>query len=184
MPLVYIGRLLGFLQMRRCYGPDLMLAIMAESVKKGYRHFFYGGKEGVAEKLKSAMEQRFPGIQVVGTYCPPFRPLNDREESELAQMVAAAHPHFFWVGLSTPKQEMFMANYLSKLDVNVMLGVGAAFDFHTGSIKSAPPWMQKMALEWLYRLLQEPKRLWKRYLINNPLFLWNLFLQTTGLKKF
>lgn len=184
MPLVYIGRWKGFTEMSRCYGPDLMTAVMEESLIKGYTHFFYGGKEGVAEELKRIMEQKFPGIQIVGTYTPPFRPLNKAEEKQLQQMVAELKPHIFWVGLSTPKQELFMYHFLPKLDTNVMIGVGAAFDFHTGQIPMAPRWMQRMALEWLYRLLSEPKRLWKRYFYIVPTFLLYFLLQELGLKKF
>ncbi|TVL98268.1 MAG: glycosyltransferase [Candidatus Brocadia sp. WS118] len=184
MPLVYIGRAAGYTEMHRCYGPDLMLALMKESVKKGYTHFFYGGKDGVAESLKETMETRFPGIRIVGTYTPPFRPLNEAEKKDLQERIARLKPNIIWVGLSTPKQELFMYEYLLCLETNLMVGVGAAFDFHTGQIKSAPSWMQKLALEWFYRLLQEPRRLWKRYLINNPLFIWNYTLQLLNLKKF
>jgi len=184
MPLVYIGRMTGYASMRRCYGPDLMLAILEESVKMGYTHFFYGGKDGVAESLKKTMEVRFPGIRIVGTYTPPFRPLNEVEKKDLQERIIRLKPNIIWVGLSTPKQELFMYEYLPILETNLMVGVGAAFDFHTGQIKSAPSWMQKLALEWFYRLLQEPRRLWKRYLINNPLFIWNYTLQLLNLKKF
>jgi len=184
MPLVYIGRLLGYRMMRRCYGPDLMAAVAGHSVEKGYTHFFYGGNVGVAELLKKKMKEKFPGIKIVGTYTPPFRPLNSRERSELINTVEMLRPDFFWVGLSTPKQELFMREYSGQLKTKVMFGVGAAFDFHTGNIKSANPWIQKFALEWLFRLLQEPKRLYKRYLVNNPLFIINLLLQLLKLKKF
>lgn len=184
MPLVYIGRWKGFTEMSRCYGPDLMLAVMEESVTRGYTHFFYGGRKGVADELKDRMIRKFPGIQIVGTYTPPFRPLNKAEEKQLQQMVAELKPHIFWVGLSTPKQELFMYHYLPKLETKVMIGVGAAFDFHTGQIPMAPRWMQKMALEWLYRLLVEPRRLWKRYLVNNPLFIWYFTLQMLGVRRY
>lgn len=184
MPLVYIGRAVGYKDMRRCYGPDLMLAIMEASVQNNYTHFFYGGKDGVAEALKQAMEERFPGVRIVGTFTPPFRPLDENEKTALITRVERLKPNIIWVGLSTPKQELFMHEYMPLLAANLMVGVGAAFDFHTGQIKSAPPWMQKIALEWFYRLLQEPRRLWRRYLINNPLFIWNFTLQQLGLKKY
>jgi N-acetylglucosaminyldiphosphoundecaprenol N-acetyl-beta-D-mannosaminyltransferase len=184
MPLVYIGRSHGHKNMRRCFGPDLMSALLAHSVEREYTHFFYGGNDGVAEKLEEKLEQRYPGLQVVGTYTPPFRPLNEQEKSELIEAVDNLKPHFFWVGLSTPKQELFMQEYLPLLDTRIMVGVGAAFDYHTDRLTPAPKWMQGMALEWFYRMLMEPRRLWKRYFINNPLFLLNLFFQITNLRKY
>ena len=184
MPLVYICKLHRFSDISRCYGPDLMLALIGHSVDKDYTHFFYGGKEGVAQKLKDVMENRFPGIRIIGTYTPPFRSLNEEEKKELTELLREKRPNFFWVGLSTPKQELFMYEFIDILDTNVMLGVGAAFDIHIGSIRSAPPLMQKFALEWLYRFIQEPKRLWKRYFVNNPVFLWKMMLQDLHIKKF
>ena len=185
MPLVHIGRIFhGQHQMRRCFGPDLMEALLAHSVSKRYTHFLYGGNNGVAMSLKAKLEKRFPGLHIVGTYTPPFRPLNSQERQELVARVAALKPNFFWVGLSTPKQELFMNEYLPLLDTNIMLGVGAAFDYHNGQLTRAPRWMQNLALEWFYRLMLEPRRLWRRYLINNPLFLYKFFLQASGLKKY
>lgn len=184
MPMVWVGRLQGFKEMTRVYGPDLMLEVCKLSVEKGYTHFLYGGKDGVAELLRKKLTERFPSLKIVGTYTPPFRPLNDEEEQELIQLVQEAKPDIFWVGLSTPKQEKFMAEYINKLDTTLMIGVGAAFDIHSGQTKQAPLWMQQSGLEWLFRLLQEPKRLWRRYLINNPLFIAKILLQLTGLKKY
>lgn len=184
MPMVWIGRMRGLSRMRRVYGPDFMIELCRHSVERGYRHFLYGGGPGVAEQLAEALRKRCPGLQVVGTYTPPFRALNPSEEADLAAMVAEAKPDVLWVGLSTPKQERFMAGYLDKLDVKLMVGVGAAFDIHTGSIKDAPPMMKQMGLQWLHRLAQEPRRLWRRYLINNPKFIWNISLQFLGLRKF
>lgn len=183
MPLVWVGRL-GAFRIGRVYGPDLMLKICGISPGLGYRHFFFGGKPGVAQKLKLTMQARFPGLAVVGTYSPPFRRLTPAEEADLFDMVAAANPHFFWVGLSTPKQERFMAEHINRLPVNIMVGVGAAFDIHTGGIKDAPTWVKNAGLQWLHRLLQEPKRLWRRYLINNPRFLYQIMLQFLELKQF
>ena len=128
------------------------------------------GGPGVAEALKERLEAKFPGLKIVGTYTPPFRPLNAGEEKELQARVSALKPDIIWVGLSTPKQEKFMAQYLPKLDTTLMFGVGAAFDFHAGRVRQAPRWMQRSGLEWLFRLGCEPRRLWKRYLKNNPLF--------------
>lgn len=184
MPMVWAGKIAGHKDMRRVYGPDLMLDICRWSETSGAKHFFYGGADGVADLLASKLKGKFPKLQVVGTYTPPFRALNADEVKALQAQVAATKPDFFWVGLSTPKQEKFMAEYLPKLDATLMLGVGAAFDFHSGRISQAPRWMQRTGMEWFYRLCCEPRRLWKRYLRNNPLFLLNFFLQLTRLKKF
>jgi N-acetylglucosaminyldiphosphoundecaprenol N-acetyl-beta-D-mannosaminyltransferase len=184
MPLVWVGRLQGQKHMDRVYGPDLMLAVMQESERKGWRHYFYGGANGTAVTLKEKLTARFPKLQVVGTYEPPFRPLNAEEQSALRETVRLARPDMLWVGLSTPKQERFMAEYLPKLDVTLMFGVGAAFDFHAGKVRQAPRWMQRSGLEWFFRLCSEPKRLWKRYFKNNPLFLGRIFCQFTGLRKY
>jgi N-acetylglucosaminyldiphosphoundecaprenol N-acetyl-beta-D-mannosaminyltransferase len=183
MPTVWVGRHQGF-ALERVYGPDFMRDFCMYSVGQGYRHFFYGGSQGVAQALKVSMEKMTPGLKVVGTYTPPFRPLTPSEFDELQSLVEQTDPDIMWIGLSTPKQERFMAEYLDKLNVRVMVGVGAAFDIHTGRIKSAPAWIGKIGMQWLHRLLQERKRLWKRYLINNPKFLWMIFLQLSGLKKF
>ncbi len=184
MPMVWMGRLHGFRNMGRVYGPDLMLCLCQAGLARGLTHFFYGGAEGVAPELKRRLEEKFPGLKVVGTWTPPFRPLNENEKADLQEMVARLKPDFFWVGLSTPKQEKFMAEFWNKLDATVFLGVGAAFDFHAGRVRQAPRWMQRTGLEWLFRLWCEPRRLWKRYLKNNPLFLWRAFLQVTGLRRY
>jgi N-acetylglucosaminyldiphosphoundecaprenol N-acetyl-beta-D-mannosaminyltransferase len=183
-PTVWVGRLQGFREMAQVYGPDLMLHLCEESVHKGYTHFFYGGNVGVAEELKANLEGKFPGLQVVGTYTPPFRPLNPAEETELQELIARLKPDVFWVGLSTPKQERFMAEYLPKLDTRVMIGVGAAFDIHTGRIKDSPDWLQALGLQWAHRLCQEPGRLWKRYLYNNPRFIVRITSQLLKLRKY
>jgi N-acetylglucosaminyldiphosphoundecaprenol N-acetyl-beta-D-mannosaminyltransferase len=183
MPMVWVGRFQGLNRMRRVYGPDYMIDLCRFSVSRGYRHFLYGGRNGVVEQLANELTKRFPGLKIVGTYTPPFRPLNSNEESDLAALVSETKPDVFWVGLSTPKQERFMDKYLEKLDVKLMVGVGAAFDIHTGTIKDAPLWMKIAGLQWLHRLAQEPRRLWKRYLINNPKFIWNISLQLLGLRK-
>jgi len=184
MPMVWLGRLRGHHEMRRVYGPDLMLQVCEWSQKNPCRHFFFGGAPGVAEKLRDRLTKRFPQLQVAGCYTPPFRPLNMEEEKQLQAMVHAVQPDILWVGLSTPKQEKFMAEFLPKLDVTLMIGVGAAFDFHSGRVKQAPPWMQRSGLEWFYRLGQEPRRLAGRYLRNNPLFALRIAAQLAGLKKY
>ena len=185
MPMVWMGKLRGHAAMSRVYGPDLMLNLCGHSVARGYTHFFYGGNTGVADDLRHTLENRFPGLRVVGTYCPPFRPLNADERADLQRTIDDLKPDFFWVGLSTPKQERFMAEYLPLLTgTKIMLGVGAAFDLLTGRIRQAPGWMQRNGLEWFYRLTQEPKRLARRYLVNNPLFVGRILLQLTGARKY
>jgi len=184
MPTVWLGLVQGFKQMARVYGPDYMLGLCERSVARGYRHFLYGGKPGVADELASELTRRFPGLQIVGTYTPPFRPLTPREEDDLRMQLEAAQADILWCGLSTPKQERFMAAYCHRLPVKLMVGVGAAFDLLSGNLAEAPNWMKKAGLQWLYRLFKEPKRLWRRYLLNNPKFAWLTVLQLTGLKGF
>jgi len=184
MPMVWTGRLHGFREMRRVYGPDLMNLVCDWSRQKNYTHFFYGGAEGVAAELQRRLTAKFPGLKVVGTYTPPFRPLNAGEEAELIGTINALKPDMIWVGLSTPKQEKFMAQYGPRLDATLMFGVGAAFDFHAGRVRQAPRWMQRSGLEWLFRLGCEPRRLWKRYFRNNPLFLFHICRKFAGLKKY
>ena len=184
MPMVWTGRMRGFRTMGRVYGPDLMLLICDFTRAQGHTHFFYGGGDGVAQELKTRLDAKFPGLKIVGTYTPPFRPLTAAEETELVRTVNSLRPDIIWVGLSTPKQERFMAQYSAKLDATLMFGVGAAFDFHAGRVRQAPRWMQRNGLEWLFRLGCEPRRLWRRYLKNNPLFVWRMFCQMSGLKKY
>ncbi len=184
MPMVWMGKLQGHPRMGRVYGPDLMLDVCAGSLREGLRHFFYGGANGAAADLKTCLCKRFPGLQVVGTYEPPFRPLLPPELEDLKRQVAAARPDFFWVGLSTPKQERFMAEHVALLDTTLLLGVGAAFDFHTGRVRQAPRWMQRSGMEWFYRLVCEPRRLWKRYFKNNPRFLFHAALQLLRLRSY
>jgi N-acetylglucosaminyldiphosphoundecaprenol N-acetyl-beta-D-mannosaminyltransferase len=136
------------------------------------------------EVLKQKLLARFPRLQIAGLHEPPFRPLNSSEQEQLREDVRLARPDIMWIGLSTPKQERFMAEYLSKLDVTLMFGVGAAFDFHSGRMRQAPLWMRRSGLEWLFRLGCEPRRLGKRYLKNNPLFILRIFSQFSGLRKF
>jgi N-acetylglucosaminyldiphosphoundecaprenol N-acetyl-beta-D-mannosaminyltransferase len=184
MPMVWAGKLNGHSEMGRVYGPDLLLEVCAWSETSGAKHFFYGGADGVAELLAKKLKAKFPKLEIVGTFTPPFRALNADEEIKLREQVAISPPDIFWVGLSTPKQEKFMAEFLPKLDATLMIGVGAAFDFQSGRVKQAPRWMQRSGLEWIYRLGCEPRRLAKRYFRNNPLFALKYFSQLTGLKKF
>ena len=184
MPTVWLGHLNGFKHMTRVYGPDFMLNMCELSLERGYRHFLYGGRPGIAEELRTELTRRYPSLQIVGTYTPPFRPLNSEEEEDLRAQLAASQADILWCGLSTPKQERFMAAYNGRLPVKLMVGVGAAFDLLSGNLAEAPDWMKQSGLQWLYRLIKEPKRLWRRYLINNPRFIWLSFLQLSHLKRF
>ena len=184
MPMVWMGRVQGYGTMGRVYGPDLMERMMAWSQESGATHYFLGGNTGVAQDLKLRLEQRFPGIRIVGTHTPPFRPLQPSEIEALAVELRQKDPDFVWIGLSTPKQERFMAGHLEPLGARIMLGVGAAFDFHTGRVAQAPRWIQRSGLEWLFRLTKDFKRLWPRYSRVVPRFLWLATLQLTGLRRF
>jgi N-acetylglucosaminyldiphosphoundecaprenol N-acetyl-beta-D-mannosaminyltransferase len=171
MPLVWCARYAGAKSIERVYGPDLMLSVAAASVEKGWTHYFYGAAPGVADKLAENLATRNPGLKVAGTHSPPYRDLTDTEVEQIAAEINRLSPDILWVGLSTPKQERWMARFRPLLDTPVLMGVGAAFDIHAGNARQAPPWMQRLGLEWLFRLIQEPQRLWKRYMVNNPLFI-------------
>jgi N-acetylglucosaminyldiphosphoundecaprenol N-acetyl-beta-D-mannosaminyltransferase len=175
MPLIWVGRIYGHSLRRRVCGSELMEAFCEETGSL-YRHFFFGGNSGVAEKLALVLQQKY-GITVAGTYTPPFRPLTDAEDDELACLVERTRPDIFWVGLSTPKQEKWMFEYRNKLNVPVLLGVGAAFDMNSGGVRRAPQWMQDNGLEWFFRLLSEPRRLWRRYLITIPRAVWSVCIE-------
>lgn len=182
MPMVWVSWLRKHHEVDRVYGPDLMLE-MAEATRDGkFTHFLYGGRPGIAELLQRRLVERFPGIRIVGTYTPPFGPLSPEQERELEERFRQLKPDMTWIGLSTPKQERFMAQYLRKLDTTVMCGVGAAFDFHSKVVKQAPRWIQRSGFEWLYRTFQEPRRLFWRYLRNNTRFLWRYALSCVGLE--
>jgi len=195
MPLTWMGRMqgVGKSEMDRVYGPDLMLRVLERGQSKELRHFFFGGRDGVAELLREKLLEKFPAARIVGTYTPPFRPLDDQEERQLLDQLDESRPHCFWVGLSTPKQERLMRHLISKFgssgtcrlpDPMILFGVGAAFDFHAGLMPQAPRWMQRAGMEWLFRLQKEPRRLWKRYLKNNPLFVARAAMQLSGLRKY
>jgi len=192
MPMVWVGRTLGHRNISRVYGPDLMLEISKASADTQHAHYYFGGNDGVAAKLKSDLENRFEGLNVVGTMTPPFRPMTAEEDQKLVDELQRLKPHFFWVGLGAPKQERFMHDFLERhpdLTADwdhgiIMLGVGAAFDFHTGRLRQAPKFMQRCGLEWLFRLAMEPSRLWKRYAYSNSMFLCRIFPQLLGLKKY
>jgi N-acetylglucosaminyldiphosphoundecaprenol N-acetyl-beta-D-mannosaminyltransferase len=181
-PTVWIGRIQGHSTMQRVFGPDLMLEVCRRSAGTGIRHFFYGGKPGIAVELAESLRRRFPGLKVAGTFTPPFRPLEPSEQLSLERQLETARPDIVWVGLSTPKQERFMAENFRRLYCKIMIGVGAAFDIHTGHVKDAPNWVKDTGLQWAHRLCQEPGRLWKRYLVNNSAFLVAIGLQLAGLR--
>jgi N-acetylglucosaminyldiphosphoundecaprenol N-acetyl-beta-D-mannosaminyltransferase len=180
MPLVWLGPP----GVQRVYGPDLMLEVCARGRSSGLRHYLCGGVPGVANQLKARLEQRFPRIEIVGTFTPPFRELNEDERAALRHDIAATRPDVVWVGLSSPKQEKFMDRHWRDLDAGVMIGVGAAFDFHSGRVRQAPRWIQRSGFEWLFRLCTEPRRLGPRYLKTNPLFVLRVVAQRTGLKRY
>jgi N-acetylglucosaminyldiphosphoundecaprenol N-acetyl-beta-D-mannosaminyltransferase len=184
MPTVWVGRMQGNSRMKRVFGPDLMLEVCRRSAGTGIRHFLYGGKPGIADELAEGLRRRFPGIAVVGTFTPPFRPLTPSEQLALERQMEAALPDIVWVGLGTPKQEKFMAENFQRLPGKIMVGVGAAFDFNTGHVKDAPQWIKNAGLQWVHRLCQEPRRLWKRYLVNHPAFLVAISLQLTGVRHY
>jgi N-acetylglucosaminyldiphosphoundecaprenol N-acetyl-beta-D-mannosaminyltransferase len=168
MPLALLGQWRGMKVARTC-GPDLMLNTLASSRATGLRHFFYGGRDGVAQGLAGRMSERFPGLEIVARETPPFRDLTDAEVAALANRIRESGAHIVWVGLSTPKQERLMRRLRPQVPAT-LIGVGAAFDIHAGLIRRAPQWMQRLSLEGVYRLLKEPRRLWRRYLVLAPKF--------------
>ena len=172
MPLVWILKSRGYKQTERVCGSDLVAALCGVSQDSGARHYFYGGKPGVAERMAGELKRRFPALQIVGTSTPPFRPLTPDEDATATEQIAAATPDIVWVGLSTPKQEYWMRDHLGRIPGATLIGIGAAFDFHASDVKRAPLWMQRSGFEWLHRLLSEPRRLWRRYLVMAPYFVW------------
>lgn len=170
-PLAKIGNKRGYRTMERTTGPDLMEEIFRISSKKGYKHYFYGSTLDTLEKMRINLKKEYPGIRIVGMYSPPFRLLNSDEDREIVQLINEVQPDFIWVGLGAPKQEIWMSEHQGKI-CGLMVGVGAGFDYFAQNIKRAPLWMQKSNMEWFYRLLQDPKRLFKRYMKVNTKFLW------------
>jgi N-acetylglucosaminyldiphosphoundecaprenol N-acetyl-beta-D-mannosaminyltransferase len=184
MPTVWVGRLQGCRSMERVAGPDLMLEIFRNPQFADRTHFLYGGGPGVAEALAANLRRWFPSVRIVGTFTPPWRDLSPEEEDHFVSTIGGLKPDFIWVGIGAPRQEAFMARCLPLIDTKLMFGVGAAFDYHTGRIKDCAPWVKLAGLQWLHRLLQDPRRLWRRYLRNNPPFLWHIILQLTGLQTY
>lgn len=183
MAIVWLLKWYGHSHVERVYGPNLLLAVCAQSVQKGYRHYFYGAAEGVPQALSEKLRKRFPGLQVVGEESPPFRPLTAQEDADVVDRIRKAQPDFLWVGIGSPRQEEWIFDHLQALGVPVLVGVGAAFDFLSGNKPQAPRWMQRSGLEWLFRLMSEPRRLWRRYL-KYPKFVILAILQRLGVLKF
>lgn len=177
MPLVWMGRGLGY-DVKRVCGPDLMYEICVTRGGMGLKHFLYGGKEGVAEQLAAALSNDAPQLEIVGVYSPPFRQLTAQEDANIIQRINESNADVLWVGISSPKQDIWMADHKEKLS-QTMVGVGAAFDFLSGQVSRAPLWMQKRGLESVFRLFSEPRRLWKRYLILVPKFLILLIIENS-----
>jgi N-acetylglucosaminyldiphosphoundecaprenol N-acetyl-beta-D-mannosaminyltransferase len=170
MPLVWLGRRHGFDLPRRVYGPELMLRFWQEANSAPYRHFFYGGAPGVADALARKFARQFSTHEVAGIFSPPYHNLSPDEDREICSIINESNADIVWVGLGTPKQERWMRDHQPRLSAPVLVGVGAAFDFHAGRMRSAPAWMGDHGLEWLFRLAQEPRRLWHRYLVRGSEF--------------
>jgi N-acetylglucosaminyldiphosphoundecaprenol N-acetyl-beta-D-mannosaminyltransferase len=170
MPMVWAARLAGAKATRRVYGPDLMLAVCEAAAERGWGCFLYGATDEVLERLRSNLCDRFPGLSIAGTHSPPFRTLTAEEDADVVRSINESGAQIVWVGLSTPKQERWMASHIGRVNACALVGVGAAFDIHAGTLRQAPRWMQRSGLEWLFRLASEPRRLWRRYAINNPRF--------------
>lgn len=183
MFIVWLLKLYGRKHVSRVYGPDMLLEVCRHSKKTGYRHFFYGGAPGIPEMLAGKLTKRFPELKVVGMHSPPFRPLTDEEDQEEIEMINRSGADIVWVGIGSPKQDQWMTDHIGKIKAPVLIGIGAAFDFHSGNKKQAPPWMQRSGLEWFFRLMTEPRRLWRRY-AQYPWFIVKVFAQFIGLKKY
>jgi N-acetylglucosaminyldiphosphoundecaprenol N-acetyl-beta-D-mannosaminyltransferase len=184
VPVAWALRRLGARHVGRVYGPDLLLALSEVSAARGYSQYYFGGAPGVPEALGATLQQRFPGLRVAGTAAPPFRELDGDEERAMVERIDASGAQIVWVGLGSPKQDLWMARYRPQLTAPLLVGVGAAFDFLTGRQRQAPRWMQRSGLEWLFRLAANPRRLWRRYLLYNPKFMLLLALQLAGLRRY
>jgi len=178
MAVVWIGRMMGHKNIRRVYGPELMQRICGISAKKGYKNYLYGSSEDVLNKLRNRLKERYPGLIISGSFSPPFRQLTWEEDDKIIGEINNSAPDIVWVGLSSPKQDLWMHQHRGVINAPVMVGVGAAFDFLAGTKLQAPYWIRSAGFEWLFRLLTEPKRLWRRYLINYPLFVYYFILES------
>jgi N-acetylglucosaminyldiphosphoundecaprenol N-acetyl-beta-D-mannosaminyltransferase len=171
MPVVWALRSFGFRRQERVYGPTAMLRLCEDAAQQGHRVFLYGGTEESLQRLGARLTAWFSGLQIVGAYSPPFCPLTEEEDERVVRRILRSDADIVFVGISTPKQERWMYSHRDRLPGVILAGVGAAFDFHAGKVRQAPPWVQKHGLEWLFRLLAEPRRLWHRYLVVTPRFL-------------
>lgn len=172
MPAVWIGRLKGIRNIEKTYAPDIMRAVFKHGIKKGYNHYFYGGDEQLLEDLRNAIQNKYPGIKIAGTYAPPFRPLAETEKAEILRELNASQCDIVWVGLGCPKQDKWIAEFRLQLNAPVLIGVGAGFDFIAGKKPEAPYLIKHSGFEWLFRLVTEPRRLWPRYSKVVPKFLY------------
>ena len=184
MPVVWAMRSFGVKDQQRVYGPTLMLEMCRHAVRHGHKIFLYGSSPQCLEKLQANLKEKFPRIDIVDAYSPPFRPLTPEEDAAIVKRIQASGAEIVFVGISTPKQEKWMAAHVESLPGVVMVGVGAAFDFHAGLLRQAPAWMQRNGLEWFFRLAVEPKRLWRRYVLETPRFLPLWALQRIGWMRF
>ncbi len=184
MPLVWLSRLAGLPHVGRVYGPDLMLALCARSLQTGYRHFLYGGAGDVAARLAASLQGRYSGLHIAGLYVPPFRALSVEEDDQMVRLINNSGADVVWVGLGTVRQERWMAAHVGRLTAPVLIGVGAAFDFLAGVKPQAPRWMRENGLEWCFRLFSEPRRLWKRYLLDSPHFMVLVLAQKLRLRRY
>jgi len=183
MSLVQVGRLNGFQIPDRVYGPDLMKEFFSVTAHKTYRHYFYGGNENTLKHLVQNIQKKYPGINLVGSYSPPFRELTDLEKKDVICRINEVKPDIVWIGLGCPKQQLWMHEFSPSLKASAMVGVGAAFDFLAGMKRQAPRWMQKNGLEWLFRVCSEPKRLWRRYLAHGSAFVFGSMKEIMKHKK-
>lgn len=182
-PLSIVSRKRGFHEARRVTGPDLMEEMFHQGENgDGLRHFFYGGTQDTLDKLQEKIAEKYPNMQVAGLYSPPFRPLTVEEDNQVIQMINESNPDLVWVGLGAPKQEVWMYDHMDKIN-GLMIGVGAGFDYHAGKLKRAPKWMQNACMEWVMRLIQDPRRLWKRYLVTNCKFIWYTSRESRELRR-
>ncbi len=178
VPVVWVQRLRGHRKAGRVYGPDLMLTVCEKTAGKGIRHFFWGGLPGVADRLAATFKARFPALEIAGSYSPEVSDVGSVPDAIAVEKLNNSQAHVIWVGLGSPKQDLWMALHRPVLTAPVLVGVGAAFDFLSGVKRQAPRWMQQNGLEWLFRLGNEPRRLWRRYLVYNPRFVWQVVRQT------
>ena len=183
MPCVWIARAKGSKLIKRCFGPFVFKEMIKSTAKKNIKHYFCGGREGVAERLKESCKTQFSNENIVGVYCPPFRKICNEEIKSMAKEINQSQADVLWIGISTPKQEKLAKRLSEYTKVKMIITVGAAFDYYTGSIDIAPKWIQNMGLEWLYRLCLEPKRLWKRYLEIVPKFIIYAILDVMNIYK-